>query len=173
MAKRTHSARRCTARSSRTGKPCQQAPINGGTVCVTHGGRAPQVKRKAAERLADLIDPDRALREAARLAYSDVRMLFDEEGRLKPVKDWPDELAAAIGGIEVLKRNVDSHDGRTDDVIKVKVWDKRAALEMLFKHMGLLTERLELTVKGSIENRIKAGRDRLAKVKRGNGQPHA
>ena len=164
--------RACKARS-RSGKPCKGKPINGGVVCRMHGGSAPQVKRKAAERLADLIDPDRALREAACLAYSDVRMLFDDEGRLKPVKDWPDELAAAIGGIEVLKRNVDSHDGRTDDVIKVKVWDKGRALEMLFKHMGLLTERLELTVKGSIENRIKAGRDRLAKVKRGNGQPHA
>jgi len=149
MARATHGGRRCTARSSRTGKPCQQAPINGGTVCVAHGGRAPQVKRKAAERLADLIDPDRALREAARLAYSDVRMLFDEDGKLKPVKDWPDELAAAIGGIEVLKRNVDSHDGRTDDVIKVKVWDKGKALEMLMKHLNLFKERVELS--GGIE----------------------
>jgi len=46
-----------------------------------HGGKAPQVKRKAEERLADLIDPGRVLREAARLAYSDVRELFDEHGR--------------------------------------------------------------------------------------------
>lgn len=42
---------RCTAVSSRTGKPCQQRPIAGGTVCVTHGGRAPQVVAKAKERL--------------------------------------------------------------------------------------------------------------------------
>lgn len=108
-----------------------------------HGGSAPQVKAAARERLADLIDPDRALREAARLAYSDVRQIFDAEGKLLPVKDWPPELAAAVGGIEVVKRNVDSGDGRTDDVIKVKVWDKPRALEMLFKHLGLLTDRVE------------------------------
>jgi phage terminase small subunit len=93
--------------------------------------------------LADLIDPDRALREAARLAYSDVRLIFDQNGHLKPVKDWPDELAAAVGGIEVVKRNVDSGDGKTDDVIKVKVWDKPKALQLLFQHLGLMKESLE------------------------------
>ena len=49
--------RRCTARSSRTGKPCQRAPIVGGTVCATHGGRAPQVRRAAEARIAALVHP--------------------------------------------------------------------------------------------------------------------
>ena len=108
-------------------------------MCPRHGGGAPQVRRKANERLADLIDPDRALRTAAHLAYSDIRQLFDAEGKLRPVKDWPDELASAIGGVEVVRRNVDSGDNKTDDVIKVKVWDKPKALEMLFKHLDLFS----------------------------------
>ena len=103
------------------------------------------MRAKANERLADLIDPDRALREAARLASSDVRQLFDEKGNMLPVKEWPDGLAAAIGGIEVVRRNVDSADDKTDDVIKVKVWDKPKNLEMLFKHLNLFKEQLELT----------------------------
>lgn len=45
----------CTAHSSRTGKPCAKYPIAGATVCRTHGGAAPQVQRKAAERLAELV----------------------------------------------------------------------------------------------------------------------
>lgn len=45
--------RRCTATSTRSGKPCQAPPIKGGTVCVTHGGRAPQVKAAAARRLEE------------------------------------------------------------------------------------------------------------------------
>jgi hypothetical protein len=48
---------RCSAHSSRTGEQCKRYAIAGGTVCPTHGGSAPQVKRKAAERLAALIDP--------------------------------------------------------------------------------------------------------------------
>lgn len=44
----------CTAHSARTGKPCAKYPINGATVCRTHGGAAPQVKAKAIERLMQL-----------------------------------------------------------------------------------------------------------------------
>lgn len=108
-------------------------------MCPLHGGGAPQVRAKANERLADLIDPDRALREAARLAYADVRELYDENNKLKPMKDWPDELAAAIGGVEFVRRNVEGGDGHSDDVIKIKVWDKPKALEMLFKHLDLFS----------------------------------
>lgn len=42
----------CTARAKTTGKPCGNPPMNGGTVCRMHGGRAPQVKAKAKQRQA-------------------------------------------------------------------------------------------------------------------------
>ena len=157
--------RRCKAKSSRTGAPCKRAANLGGRVCNSHGGRAPQVRRKAAERLADLIDPDRALREAARLAYSDVTELFDDKGQMRPMKQWPAELAAAVGAVEVVRRNVDSGDGHQDDVIKIKLWDKSKNLEMLFKYLGLLTERMEIKVEGDIEARLIEGRNRVAKAK--------
>lgn len=136
-------ARTCTAKSSQSGLRCRRAPILGGTVCASHGGLAPQVKRKAAERLADLIDPDRALRECARLAYSDIRELLGADGQLLPAKDWPDHIAAAVASVEVLKRNLEAGDGIQEDVVKVRLWDKPKNLEMLFKHLGLLVERLE------------------------------
>lgn len=50
-------ARRCAADSRQTGEQCKNAPIRGGTVCRFHGGAAPQVKQKAALRLAQLVDP--------------------------------------------------------------------------------------------------------------------
>lgn len=42
--------RKCSGHTS-DGAPCDQWAIRGGTVCVTHGGRAPQVKAKAQQRL--------------------------------------------------------------------------------------------------------------------------
>lgn len=45
----------CTAHRS-DGQPCRAYAIHGGTVCVAHGGAAPQVKRAAAERLAEARD---------------------------------------------------------------------------------------------------------------------
>jgi hypothetical protein len=50
-------SRRCTAHSSQTGERCKRSAIRGGSVCASHGGRAPQVKKSAKERLAELIEP--------------------------------------------------------------------------------------------------------------------
>lgn len=48
---------KCSARSKQTGAPCRQYAILGGTVCVYHGGKAPQTEAKAKERLMALRDP--------------------------------------------------------------------------------------------------------------------
>lgn len=51
-------SRRCTAHlTDGSGRRCKKPAINGGTVCASHGGRAPQVKKSAKERLAELIEP--------------------------------------------------------------------------------------------------------------------
>lgn len=151
---------RCKAKSSRTGEPCKRPPIRGAVVCTTHGGSSPQVKRKAAERLADLIDPDRALREAAALAYSDITELYDAEGRLLPMKEWPAHIRAAVSGIETVRGNVDKGDGKFDEVARIRLWDKPKNLEMLFKHLGLLTEKLDITI-GNRADRVLAARERV------------
>ena len=44
-------AGQCAARRQ-DGNPCGMAPIRGAAVCKMHGGAAPQVRRKAQERLA-------------------------------------------------------------------------------------------------------------------------
>jgi hypothetical protein len=46
----------CTAKRS-NGTPCKGQAISGSNVCRVHGGSAPQVKRRAEERLAALVDP--------------------------------------------------------------------------------------------------------------------
>jgi hypothetical protein len=49
--------KKCSAKSSRTGEPCKKYAIVGGSVCDTHGGRAPQV-REAARRRIEAMVPD-------------------------------------------------------------------------------------------------------------------
>src|SRR5688572_3641052 len=43
--------RRCTGTTDRG--PCRKAPVKGATVCTSHGGAAPQVRAKAAQRVAE------------------------------------------------------------------------------------------------------------------------
>lgn len=47
----------CRATSKATGKPCGRVVEPGALVCRYHGGIAPQVKRKAALRLLELVEP--------------------------------------------------------------------------------------------------------------------
>jgi hypothetical protein len=61
----TLGSQRCTARSSQHDRACQAWAVRGSNVCVAHGGAAPQVKRKAEERLRSLVNP--ALAALARL----------------------------------------------------------------------------------------------------------
>ena len=50
-----HEITPCKA-TTRAGKQCANAPITGAVVCRMHGGSAPQVKAKAAERIAETRD---------------------------------------------------------------------------------------------------------------------
>ena len=117
-------------------------------MCASHGGQAPQVKAAAKERLADLIDPDRALRTAAALAYSDVTELYTDDYKLKPLRDWPEHLRQAVKRFDPILANADPGDGASDRVLRMEFWDKPKALEMLFKNLGLYAaEKQELTIK--------------------------
>jgi hypothetical protein len=93
--------------------------------------------------LADAIDPNRVLRETGRLAYSDIRELFGPDGNFLPIKQWPDDIARAVSSVEVVKKNVTTGDGKQDDVLKVRLWDKPGKLQDLMKHHGQLTDKVE------------------------------
>lgn len=62
----------CQAKAKTSGKRCAQRAIPGGHVCRFHGGGAPQVKRKAAERLGRLRD----------LALDSLIVTMEAEGEL-------------------------------------------------------------------------------------------
>jgi hypothetical protein len=108
--------RRCSAHSSQTGLPCKRPPIEGGTVCGTHGGRAPHIKKaararleNAADRLARQLlgmaeDPDMApavklaaLRDALDRAGIGARTALDVSVELKPYEKLFDRLDRSAG----------------------------------------------------------------------------
>lgn len=94
------------------------------------------------------INTARVLRELTRLAFSDLRALYNSDGTLKAPQEWDDDAAAAVSGVDVEERST----GRGEDrevyqVRKVRSHPKLQAIEALAKIQKLLIDRHELTGK--------------------------
>lgn len=93
------------------------------------------IERRAALSTATGVTVERVLREAARLAFFDVRKLYRPDGSPKQLNELDDDTAAAIQGLEVA--TIGNKDVGFGEVLKYKVADKNAAIEKLFKHLGM------------------------------------
>ena len=97
-------APQCTATSKSSGKRCGKSAIPGGNVCRFHGGAAPQVKKRAEERLAALVDPaigflGRALRKkgVSSVQYQAAKDVLDRAGfKPKDVVVVEGDIVAAL-----------------------------------------------------------------------------
>lgn len=84
------------------------------------------------------ITRERIAQELAKIAFSDLREVFEENGALKSPENWSDEIAGAIAGVEV----DELFEGRGEDremigyTKKVKLWEKTKAIEALNKMFG-------------------------------------
>lgn len=93
---------------------------------------------------------ERIEQEYARLAFVDLRKAYDDEGNLKPIKELDDDTAAAVAGIDVESRTLKVSGTDTAVVTrtkKLKLYDKKGALDSLAKIMGMATDRVEVTGK--------------------------
>lgn len=128
---------RCTAtcsgrqRPDLAGKPCRNPPVRGGTVCRMHGGSAPTVKAKAAERTADA-----GLRNlAAGYDITPVGDPFTElltlAGEVLGMKDLARELVADLSAADgpdanlaVYERALDRSAKVLADIARLKIDDR-------------------------------------------------
>lgn len=100
-------------------------------------------RRQAAigERLE--VTADRVVLELARIAFFDIRKLYDDRGRLRDPKDLDDNTARAISSIEAVELPT-AEDQPPAVLRKIRAWDKKGALELLGKHLGILTDKLKV-----------------------------
>jgi hypothetical protein len=64
--------------------------------------------------------------------------------KLKHPADWPPEARTCLQSFDTVVRNLTAGDGMVDTVLKVKLADRLQAAEMLAKHLGLMTEKVEV-----------------------------
>lgn len=86
------------------------------------------------------IDADWLLYELAQLWHADVAELLDDDGRLRPLKEIPEEARKLIAGFEITRRTA-SRPGDDDEIElgietgKVKLIDRLRVLESIGKHI--------------------------------------
>src|ERR1019366_9474335 len=94
----------CTAKSKRSGERCRCYPMQGGTVCRTHGGAAGQVRAAARRRLQS---------QAVEAEVKNALAFESIEGVMNPleamsqlaaeVQATKDALAARVNALEVIR----------------------------------------------------------------------
>lgn len=103
------------------------------------------------------ITAERVLQELGRVAFSDVRNLFDDNGAMKPIQSMDRKTTASLAGIEITtSQSEPDKDGTivVEHTYKIKQWDKNSALEKLAKHLGMFKEDgTSLNVNVTIEGR--------------------
>lgn len=102
-----------------------------------------------AKRLSDEsgITVERWFREVGRIAFFDIRKVFNEDGQIMEPRDWDDDTAGAIASLEIVeRRTVRDEDGAIvkERVKRIKALDKKAALDMLGKYFKVLTNKVEI-----------------------------
>lgn len=101
-----------------------------------------ELYQRALEQKKDFLS-SRIIDELKNIGFADLRTAYDDNFNLKPVSEWPDELASIIGSLK-----------RTDTGIEIKANDKMKALEMMGKEMSMFSNKVEHSGKLSLEELV-------------------
>lgn len=125
-----------------------------------------EINNRSAEQSQRLrITADRVMQEYEALALLDPLDLFRPDGSMKPLAEIPEAARRAIGGLELRElASIESPDGPISVTLrKVKLIDKKGALDSVAKILGMMRDKVELTVKASAEDIEKAINSELQK----------
>jgi phage terminase small subunit len=104
-----------------------------------------EVLRLQAEQLEHAqVTAQGVLEQLRRIAFFDARAVYDERGSLKHPTEWPDSARAALASFDVTARGATAEGVAVERVTKIRLESKLQALELLAKHLGLLTERQQV-----------------------------
>lgn len=127
---------------------------NGAEVTASQLLRNPKVAAKVSEKSTKALakvdfSVDRTLEYVSRLAFFDPADLFEDDGSLKQMKDIPAPARTVLAGVEVTEL-FDGSQGEQKHAIgllkKVKLADRRGALDMLMRYHSLYKDKVEVEV---------------------------
>lgn len=95
------------------------------------------------------ITQDMVINELAKIAFFNIKDIFNENGDLKAIKEIDDKSAGAISSVKILQKAGAMKLEIGGDIplqhipeqtVEIKLNDKKGALELLGKHLGMFKE---------------------------------
>lgn len=120
---------------------------------------AEHLERRIREREAKLvITQDMVLRELATIAFLDPATMSDADGAPLPLHQMPEAARRAIAGLERVELFSGTGDERRGNghLVKIKVSSKLDALQLLMRHLGMLQDKIAVTVTTRYEDLVNA-----------------
>jgi hypothetical protein len=104
------------------------------------------------------VTPKRVIEEIARIALCDPRQLFDGDGKMRPINEWPEDVARAVSGVDASQRSIVGSDEEStvvETTYKPRFWDKPQMLRELVRMLRLVApEQLEVGAGVAVINKI-------------------
>lgn len=104
-----------------------------------------RVQYKQALEMRDAHNRDVVVTELLRILTVDITQAFYPDGSIKPISEIPEDVRRCIAGFELAEiwGGVGEDRMQIGVLKKLKLWDKNKALELMAKHLKMLTEKHE------------------------------
>jgi phage terminase small subunit len=152
-----------TRAAERAGSAAQNLTV-AGSEFLANPNIAARIAEMQAERASRTkIDADWLLKRLADEATANIADLYDDDGALKSVHDWPEIWRIGlVQGMDVEERYEGRGEERTQVVTrKIKISDRVKRLELIGKHIGVQAFRENVAVSGDIAVTISSTDARL------------
>ena len=113
-----------------------------------------EINKRSAEQSQRLrITADRVMQEYEALALLDPLELFTPEGNLKSIHEIPEAARRAIAGLDLINlKTITTEDVKVEVVLKkVKLVDKKGALDSIAKILGMMRDKVDVNLRVSAE----------------------
>lgn len=112
-------------------------------------------QRRKEQAIRNNISMDDIINKWARIAFFDIRTIYNEDGSFKQIHELDDVAAAAIASIEV-EEDRDNSDGSiiSSRVVNIKLHDSKVALKELAALLGFVNPTWTATVKRDANGQV-------------------
>jgi phage terminase small subunit len=158
-----------------------QAAIRAGYSQKTAGSQAhdllkkPEIREFIDGRLNKIaakaeISVERITEELARILLADPIEAYNDNGTLRPLSEWPEDLRRALSGLETKEEMIVGVGGDEEGAVhvtitKAKFWSKTAASEQLYRRLGAFRDEKDAALAAGLAALLARGHEL-----RGGGQ---